>query len=66
MHFTWEISLGQVIVTVPIVWVMLMLMKIYTMMLNFRIEHETLMVDWASRQDPPVRLHDLPTRKKWW
>lgn len=67
MHFVWELTLGQVIVGVPIIWVMGYLMKIYSMMLNFRIEHEILMTDWACRQDPPVKLHELPTRqKRWW
>lgn len=66
MHFTWEISFGQVIVSVPILWVLFMLMRLYNMMLSFRIEHEDLMIDWASRQSPPRRLSELPTRKKWW
>lgn len=44
VKFSWDISFGQVIVTVPIIWVMIMLMRMYNMLLNFRIEHEDLMV----------------------
>lgn len=66
VKFSWDISFGQVIVTVPIIWVMIMLMRMYNMLLNFRIEHEDLMADWAARQTPPRRLSDLGTRKKWW
>lgn len=67
MHFTWEISFGQVVVSIPIFWVMFMLGRIYSMMLRFRMEHEELMLDWCMRQTPPKNLMDLPTRKtKWW
>lgn len=67
MHFTWDISFGQVIVSVPILWVIILLMRVYQLLLRFRIEHEILMVDWASRQTPPIKLHELPTRQtKWW
>jgi hypothetical protein len=66
-HFDWNFSFGQLVVSVPLLWAVFMLGKIYNMLLRFRIEHETLMIDWASRQDPPVRLTDLPTRQsKWW
>lgn len=64
MHFSWDISLGQVIVTVPIMWVMVMLMKMYSLLLNFRIEHEDLMSDYAERKG--FKLSDLPTRRRWW
>lgn len=66
MHFSWEITFGQVIISVPILWVMVMLMKIYGMLLNFRIEHEDLVLDWAKRQTPPRIVSELPTRRKWW
>ena len=67
MHFEWQLSLGQVVISVPIIWVVVMLMRIYTMLLRFRVEHELLMSDWALRQVPPVKLMDLPTRQgKWW
>lgn len=65
MHFTWEITLGQVVISVPIFWLLVMIARIYGMMLNFRMEHEVLMIEWAERNDK--KLHDLPTRmKKWW
>jgi hypothetical protein len=67
VHFTWEISAGQVIVSIPLLWIISQLAKMTSMLLKFRIEHETLMLDWAARQTPPVRLTDLPTRAtKWW
>ncbi len=66
-HFTWDISFGQIVVSVPIFWVIFQLVKISNMLFRFRIEHEILMQDWASRQSPPARLIDLPTRQtKWW
>lgn len=65
MHFTWDVSLGQVIVSVPIFAIIAMLIRLYSMMLMFRMEHEILMVDWAKRNG--VELHTIPTRqKKWW
>lgn len=67
MHFTWEVSFGQVIVSIPILWIAGQLWKMLNMLMRFRIEHEDLMVDWAARQNPPKILSDLPTRqKKWW
>jgi hypothetical protein len=67
VHFTWDISLGQVAISIPILWGVIMLLKIHQMMLRFRIEHEMLMRDWGGRQTPPVKLEDLPTRQtKWW
>lgn len=48
-------------------WLILLIIKIYHMLLNFRMEHEILMQEWALRQVPPVHLHNIPTRqKKWW
>lgn len=65
MHFTWEISFGQIVVSIPILWVVYVLFKVQQMMLRFRMEHEILMTDWAERNDK--KLHDLPTRQsKWW
>lgn len=65
MHFTWEFSIGQLIVGFPIMGILIFLFKIYNMLLNFRIEHEILMQDWAIRDNK--KLHELPTRmKKWW
>lgn len=67
MHVTGEISAGQVIISVPLVFVLMMLMKLHSMMLMFRMEHEILMQEWAGRQTPPIQLHNLHTRqKKWW
>lgn len=67
MHFTWDISFGQVIVTIPIFWLIGIISRIYVILLRFRIEHEDLMVDWCARQTPPRRLSDLPTRQsRWW
>lgn len=67
MHFTWDITFGQVVVSVPILWIVGMLMKMHGMLLRFRIEHEDLMADWAKRQNPPRLLSELPTRQsKWW
>lgn len=67
MHFSWELSFGQIVVSVPIVWILIMLMRLYSMMLRFRIEHEDLMLDWCAKQNPPRNLMDLPTRRtRWW
>lgn len=64
-HFTWDISLGQIIISFPIFGMILMLIKLHSMLLLFRMEHEILMADWAKRHD--VELHTIPTRqKKWW
>jgi hypothetical protein len=67
VHFTWDISAGQVIVSVPLLWIIRELARITSMLMRFRIEHEELMIDWAARQVPPRVLSDLPTRQsKWW
>lgn len=67
MHWTWDISFGQMAISIPIIWVIVMLMRVYQMMLNFRIEHEFLVQDWCLRQTPPVKLIDMPTRRnRWW
>lgn len=67
MHFTWEFSLGQVIIGIPVFSLAIFMFKIYNMLLMFRIEHELLMKDWADTQNPPRKLHELPWRqKKWW
>lgn len=67
VQIEWTVSFGQIVITVPLLWVTIMLFRIYAMLLNFRMEHEMLMQDWAARQTPPVKLYNLPTRnKKWW
>lgn len=67
MHVIWEITIGQIVISIPILWLILYIIKIYHMLLNFRVEHEILMQDWAARQNPVVHLHNIPTRqKKWW
>ena len=67
VHWSWDVSFGQVIVSVPIFWLIYVTWKMSQMMMRFRIEHEYLMQDWANRQVPPVRLQDMPTRQtKWW
>jgi hypothetical protein len=67
VHFSWDISFGQIVLTVPLGWLVLQSFRVYQMLLNFRIEHEMLMRDWADRQQPRVRLETLPTRQtKWW
>lgn len=67
MHFTWDVSAGQLVVTLPVFWVVIQLVKITNMLMRFRIEHEDLMVDWCARQDPPKKLSELPTRRtRWW
>jgi len=65
VHFTWDISLGQLILTVPLGAIFIMLRAMFTMMTRFRMEHEILMRDWSERTGKP--LEDLPTRKNvWW
>jgi hypothetical protein len=64
MHFEWQLTLGQIVVTVPILWIVWVLAKIDRMMFRFIIEHEILMKDWANRQTPPIKVEDLPTRTK--
>ena len=67
MHFSWDISAGQIIVTFPLLWIIGQITKAMQLLLRVRVEHEILMSDWANRQTPPVRLQDLPTRQaKWW
>lgn len=67
MHFAWDFTFGQVIVSIPILTILYMLIRIHSMLLNFRIEHEWLMMEWAGKQSPPVKVHELPTRQsKWW
>lgn len=67
MHFTWDVTIGQVVVDAPILWIVVTLWRIQRMLFNFRIEHETLMQDWADRQVPKRKLRELPTRQtKWW
>lgn len=62
--FSWSISLGQLIVGIPIFSILVLLRKMDNKMTQFRIEHEFLMSDWARRQTPPVELDDLPWRKR--
>jgi hypothetical protein len=64
VHYTWDVTFGQLIISVPLFWVVVLIMRIYQLLLRFRIEHEILMVDWAERNDK--KLHELPTRTKWW
>lgn len=67
MHITWELSIGQLMVGLPVLTLAVLMFRIYGMMLTFRIEHEILMRDWAERQTPPQQLHKLPWRqKRWW
>lgn len=67
MHFSGDISLGQIVVGAPITAVLYVLLKMHGMLLMFRMEHEILMTDWAGKQVPPIKLHELHTRqKRWW
>lgn len=66
IHWSSEISLGQVILTVPLGVILLILWKMLRMLLMFRMEHEMLMEDWAARQTPPKKLTELYTRKTFW
>lgn len=67
VHFTWDISAGQIIVSLPLFWIIAQLWKVIQMLMRFRIEHEELMIDWAARQTPPRVLAEMPTRQsKWW
>jgi len=66
MHFTWDVSAGQVIVSIPIFWVLILFLRFQAALVRFRIEHDDLMVDWCNRQVPPRRLSDLPTRQSKW
>lgn len=66
MHFSWDISFGQVIVGIPLVVVAGYILRMHGMLMLFFVEHEELMKDWASRQSPPQKLSDLPTRQRRW
>jgi hypothetical protein len=66
VHWTWEISFGQAILTLPMALIAYWLFKTFKVLLLFRMEHEILMQDWALRQTPPVKLTDLYTRKRMW
>ena len=62
MHFTWDITLGNVILGVPLMGLLIVGMRVHSMLLHFRIEHEYLMQDWAERNGKA--LDAMPTRKK--
>jgi hypothetical protein len=66
MHFVWELSFGQIIIGIPIVTLAVAVIKMYGLLLTFRIEHEVLMTDWAKRQEPLIDLDKLPWRQKRW
>lgn len=66
MHFTWDISLGQIMLGAPLATLAFYMLRIHKVLLLFRLEHEVLMRDWASRQTPPIKLSELPTRQKAW
>jgi len=66
MKFVWEITFGQIVMGVPLGVIIIVLMKMFRILLLFRMEHEMLMQDWALRQNPPVKLVDLHTRKRMW
>lgn len=66
MHFTWEITFGQVVIGVPIVALVVAVAKMYGLLLTFRIEHEVLMNSWAKDQTPQIELDKLPWRQKRW
>lgn len=67
MHLAWEISAGQIVISMPLLALALYAFRSYNMLLMFRIEHELLMRDWADKQTPPKKLHELPWRqKRWW
>jgi hypothetical protein len=66
MHFTWEITFGQVVISVPITLLVFAVARIYGLLWTFRVEHELLMGDWAKRQTPAAELKDLPWRQKRW
>lgn len=64
MHFTWDVTFGQIVVGVPVLVILGILVRLDRLIQNFRIEHEYLMNDWASRQNPKINVKDLPTRTK--
>ena len=67
MHFTWDISFGQILLGLPLLGILGALLKIFGILFKFRVEHETLMGWWARSQSPPVNLNEIPTRQgKWW
>jgi hypothetical protein len=62
MTLSWEISLGQIVLSVPLGFILLSLWTLNRKITLFRIEHEYLMADWAERKG--IRLKELPTRTR--
>ena len=62
MHFTGDISLGQILVSVPVFALMGMVYSLSRKITLFRVEHEYLMADYCERHGLP--LMTLPTRQK--
>lgn len=62
MNFTWDISIGQVVMSVPLGLILVMLLSLNRKITLFRIEHEYLMADWAERKG--LKVIELPTRTR--
>ena len=66
MRFTWDMSLGQAIITIPLIGILILILKLYGLIIRFRLEHEILMNWWADSQIPKIQLAEIFTRKKGW
>ncbi len=64
VHFQWDITLGQILLLLPLLGLFATFLGMYNQFSVFRMEHEVLMEDWAHRQSPQVKLEELPWRKK--
>jgi hypothetical protein len=61
MHFDATISIGNIVAFFTIIGA---IWRIERLMNWFLIEHEILIKDYCSRQNPPIEIGDLPTRSK--
>ena len=61
MHFSADITLGQIVVFITLLGAIWKANRVLTI---FSIEHEILITDWCKRQTPPLEVMNLPTRKR--
>lgn len=60
MHFSWDISIGQTLIALPLAGVFFWVWRISSTLRTFMVEHEMLMSAYADGKN--IRVNDLPTR----
>jgi hypothetical protein len=66
IHFTWDVSAGQIVLFAPLGGILWWLWKISSTLRTFMVEHEMLMASEAEKRG--VKVEDFPTRsarKNW-